>query len=219
MLYNFLKRSAFLIALILTGCATNQASHDYSAYKQSRPRSVVILPPVNESPEVKATYSTLSQLTFPLAEAGYYVFPVAVVDETFKQNGLSVANDIHAVSYTKLRDIFGADAALYVTVNQYGTTYSVISSATTVKVTAKLVDLKTGNALWQGEASASDKENNNSSGGGLVGMLVTAAVKQIINTATDAAHPLAGVASGRLLSVGGANSILYGPYSEKFGTD
>jgi len=219
MLRNIVKSiMAAITVLILAGCVTNQAKYDYTAFKESRPRSVVILPPINESPDVKATYSMLSQMTFPLAEAGYYVFPVAVVDETFKQNGLTNANDIQNVSLKKLREIFGADAALYVTINKYGTTYAVFDSATVVSASAKLVDLKTGNTLWEGTATASDQGNNNS-GGGIVGILVAAAVKQIINTALDAAHPVAGQASNQLLSAGHANSILYGPYSEKFGTD
>ena len=219
MLRNLFKLvTATLVIFILVGCATNRAMVDYTAFKESRPRSVVILPPINESPDVKATYSMLSQMTYPLAEAGYYVFPVAVVDETFKQNGLPNANDIQNVPFKKLREIFGADAALYVTVNQYGTTYAVLDSVTVVSASARLVDLKTGNTLWEGTASASDQGGNNS-GGGVLGMLVTAAVKQIINTALDAAHPVAGQASNLLLSAGHANGILYGPYSEKFGTD
>jgi hypothetical protein len=211
--------AAALFAFIITGCATQQAQYDYTAFKQSKPRSVIILPPINKSPDVKATYSMLSQMTYPLAEAGYYVFPVAVVDETFKQNGLTVANDIQDVPFQKLREIFGADAALYVTVNEYGTKYMVLDSASIVSVTASLVDLKTGKTLWEGTASASNSEGGNNSGGGLVGMLVAAAVKQVLNTALDAAHPVAGIASKRLLSAGRPNSILYGPYSEKYGTD
>jgi hypothetical protein len=217
--HNIFKLSATLLILLLAGCASNQANYDYTAFKQSRPRSVVILPPINESPDVKATYSMLSQMTYPLAESGYYVFPVALVDETFKQNGLNVANDIQNVPFKKLREIFGADAALYVTVKQYGTTYVILNSVAVVSATAKLVDLKTGNTLWEGTASASNNEGNNNSGGSLVGMLVTAAVKQILNTVTDAAYPVAGIASNRLLSAGSPNSILFGPYSEKSGTD
>ena len=67
-------------------------AYDYTAYKQSRPRSILVLPPLNESPEVAASHSMLSQVTMPLAEAGYYVLPVALVDETFKQNGMSTAS-------------------------------------------------------------------------------------------------------------------------------
>lgn len=38
-----------------------------------------------------------TQLTFPLAEAGYYVLPVALVDETLRQNGMTKPVDIHQI--------------------------------------------------------------------------------------------------------------------------
>ncbi|MGR2682945.1 MULTISPECIES: DUF799 domain-containing protein [Chromobacterium] len=206
------------IAALATGCATPK-SYDYTAYKQSRPRSILVLPPLNESPEVAASLSMLSQVTMPLAEAGYYVLPVTLVEETFKQNGMSTASDIHGVAPAKLKEIFGADAALYVTVSKYGTSYSVISSDTIVSASAKMVDLKTGAVLWTGSASASNNEGNNNNSGGLVGILVTAALKQIINTATDASHDVAGITSQRLFSTGYNGGLLYGPYSPKYGTD
>lgn len=216
---RFLKLCMGLwVVAVVAGCAP-QKTIDYSAFKQSRPSSIVVLPPLNESPDVKATYSMLSQITYPLAEAGYYVMPVALVDETFRQNGLTTPNDIHQVAPAKLREIFGADAALYISVIKYGTSYIVISSQTIVTATAKLVDLKTGTTLWTGTATASSDEGNNNSGGGLVGMLITAAVKQIINSSTDASHPIAGITSQRLLSAGHNAGLLYGPRSPKFGTD
>ncbi|MDY7566550.1 DUF799 domain-containing protein [Pseudomonas sp. RTC3] len=219
MMSRFLKLCIGLwVVAVVAGCAP-QKTIDYSAFKQSRPSSIVVLPPLNESPDVKATYSMLSQITYPLAEAGYYVMPVALVDETFRHNGLTTPNDIHQVAPAKLREIFGADAALYISVIKYGTSYIVISSQTVVTATAKLVDLKTGTTLWTGTATASSDEGNNNSGGGLVGMLITAAVKQIINSSTDASHPIAGITSQRLLSAGHNAGLLYGPRSPKFGTD
>ncbi|MEQ7918019.1 DUF799 domain-containing protein [Xanthomonas sp. WHRI 1810A] len=217
---RYLKLSACLLAAtVLGGCVAPKASVDYSAFKESKPRSILVMPPVNESPDVKATYSLYSQVTFPLAEAGYYVLPVGLVDETFRQNGLTNATDIQETSPAKLREIFGADSALYIKVTQYGTTYMVISSQTLVTATARLVDLRTGTTLWTGTAGASSDEGGNNSGGGLIGMLITAAVKQIINSSTDAAHPIAGIASARLLSAGHPAGLLYGPRSPKYGTD
>lgn len=216
---RYLKLAVSLFAATLLGGCVSPKTVDYSAFKESKPRSILVLPPVNESPDVKATYSLLSQVTFPLAEAGYYVLPVALVDETFKQNGLSSANEIQETSPAKLREIFGADAAMYVKVTQYGTTYMVISSQTVVTATAKLVDLRSGTTLWTGTATASSDEGGNNSGGGLIGMLITAAVKQIINSSTDAGHPIAGVASQRLLSAGQPAGLLFGPRSPRYGTD
>jgi len=206
-------------ALALTGCATSTQQLDYTAYKASRPRSILVLPPVNESPDIKATYGMLSQVTLPLAESGYYVLPVALVDETFRQNGLTTPNDIQAVSPQKLREIFGADAALYITVSQYGTKYQILQSATIVTASAKLIDLKTGDTLWTGSAGASSTEGNNNSGGGVIGMLITAALTQVINSASDASFNVAGTAANRLLFARQPTGILYGPRSPKYRTD
>ena len=102
----------WVAAALLTGCAAPR-TYDYTALKQAKPRSILVLPPVNESLDIKATHSLLAHSSQPLAEAGYYVLPVALVDETFRQNGLTQADDMHAVDLKKLNDIFGADAVLY----------------------------------------------------------------------------------------------------------
>lgn len=206
------------VAILATGCAAPKQVN-YDAFKQARPRTILVLPPQNESPDVLASYSLLSHATYPLAEAGYYVLPVALMDETFKQNGLTQPAEIHAVAPEKLREIFGADAAMYITITSYGTTYMVVNSATVVTANARLVDLKSGSVLWTGRASASNNEGGNNGGGGLIGMLVVAAIKQIVDSATDASHNVAGMTSTRLLSAGQPGSILFGPRSPRYNTD
>lgn len=198
--------------MLLGGCAT-QAKYDYSAFRESRPASILVLPPLNSSPDINATYSMLSQATGPLAESGYYVFPVTLVDETFKQNGMTSPTDIHEVSSNKLREVFGADAALYINVKQYGTTYAVVMSETRVTAEGRLVDLRSGKTLWEGSATASSNEGNNNSGSGLVGLLVKAVVSQIVDSLSNRGHAIAGMTSNRLLAAGRPNGILYGPRS------
>ena len=204
-------------ALLLGGCATRQA-YDYTAFREARPASILVLPPLNSSPDIAATYSMMSQTTLPLAESGYYVYPVALVDETFKQNGLTTPADIHAVPINKLREIFGADAALYINVKQYGTSYMVITSETRVTAEARLVDLRSGRQLWAGSATASSAEGDNNSGG-LVGLLVKAAIRQIIETVSSQGHIIAGRTSARLLAAGHPNGILFGPRSPMYQKD
>ncbi|WP_207004569.1 DUF799 domain-containing protein [Trinickia mobilis] len=214
--------SAVAMSGLLAACAGPAQRPDYTAFKKSQPRSILALPPVNETSDVKATHGVLSQVTLPLAESGYYVIPVGPMEETFKQNGLTTPTDIQEVAPAKLHDIFGADAALYVKVTQYGSVYAVLDSTTVVAVSAKLVDLKAGDVLWQGTARATGKElggNFDASGFGLVGMLVQAAVKQVAQTLSDESVKVAGLASQRLLSGGPPNGLLYGPHSPKYGTD
>lgn len=200
-----------LVIAGLTACATPEP-YDYSAFKQSKPKSILVLPPSNQSPDVNASYSMLSKVTYPLAESGYYVFPVAVVDEAFRQNGMTTPEDIHNVPLDRLYDIFGADAVLYIDVEEYGTSYKVFSSDTRVTANAELVDMRTGQKLWSGAATASSAEQSSGSGSLLV-MMVQAVIEQVANTLTDKGHEISGITSVRLLSAGMPNGILYGPRS------
>ena len=201
-----------VFALALTGCAAPKKV-DYTAFHESKPTSIVILPPLNSSLEVEAANGVLAQATLPLAESGYYVLPVAVVEETFRQNGLANAGDVHALPPTKLHEIFGADAALYLDVKKYGSSYAVVSSSAIVEVEAKLLDLRTDALLWEGKQTA---VQTSGSGGGLIGMLVAAVIDQIVNTVTDRSYSLAAIANQRLLWAGYPGGVLYGPRSPQY---
>jgi hypothetical protein len=203
-----------LVLAFLTGCA---APKDYTAFRQHAPRSVLVLPPLNESLDMKATYGVLSTVTRPLSEMGYYVFPVAVIDQFLKENGLPTAGEMHQIPLNKIHDIIGADAVLYMSVEEYGTKYSILDSSTIVRLNARLVDVQTGNLLWNGHVDVRVSSSQNS-GGGLVGMLVSATVNQVVASSTDQAHGVAAQANTQLLTTRGAG-LLYGPYNQKFGTD
>lgn len=207
---NILKRIGLLgvsaAALVLAGCATKP--YDYTNFREHPPRSILVLPPLNESTAVEGTYSYLSTVTRPLAEHGYYVFPVAIVDQFLKENGMPTPGEMHQVPLNKVFEIIGADAVMYVTVKEYGTKYQVLSSVPTVHATAKLVDTRTGILLWDGTVLL--QQNSNSSGG-ILGALVAAAVEQVINTATDRAHNLCGPANV-ILFTKKDQGLLYGPY-------
>ena len=205
------------LSAIVSGCVTPPPPVDYSAFTQAKPASLLVLPPVNDSPEVNATPGVWAQATRPLAEAGYYVLPVTLVDETFRQNGLNMAAETHEVSPQKLREFFGADAAVYLRVKRYGTSYAVLASDTRVEVEGRIVDLRSGELLWQGTAFASSLEQQQRAQGGLVGLLVTALVNQIVGTATDAAFNYASIANQRLLGAPRYNGVLPGPRSPLYG--
>lgn len=215
-----IKSMALLpIIALLTACATPKTPYDYTAFKQSRPTSILVLPPINQTPEVNATIGVMASAVRPLAEAGYYVMPVSLVDETFKQNGLTVPEDIHNVATNRLHDIFGADAAVYIKVKSYGTVYFVLGSQTVVTVEGKIVDLRNGRVIWEGVSSASSAESDGGNSGGLTGLLVKAVVSQIINTANDASFTYASVANQRLLGAPSPNGVLYGPRSLSYQKD
>lgn len=209
----------FAALILIAGCATKPPPLDYTAFKQAKPASVLLLPPLNESAEVKGTPSMWVNAIRPLAEAGYYVFPVTLVDETLRQNGIQSANDAHAITADKLRDYFGADAAVYITVKNYGTKYAVLASETIVQAEAKIVDLRTGAVLWTGAAQASSAEMQQQQQVSPIAILVVALMKQIVGTATDAAFDFGGTASERLFGTTTYNGVLPGPRSPNYGKE
>ena len=207
-----------LLAIFFAGCSFKEPEpYDYSAFLQKKPRSILVLMPTNDSTEVAGSAAVLANSVAPLSEAGYYVFPVALVNDTFKQNGITEPGEIAAVPLNKLDKIFHADSVLYINIKDYGTSYVIVSSSTKVVLEAKLVDIKSGATLWQGEAEAA--EDSGSGQNSLLGMLVSAVITQVANTISDRSYDLAVRADAYLFSSNCHNCILYGPYSPHYGKD
>lgn len=200
-----------LFSMMLVGCAAKP--YDYTNLRASRPRSILVLPPINESTDLAGTYGYLSTVSQPLAELGYYVFPVAVVDQFLKENGMPTAGDMHQVPLDKVREVLGADSVMYITLKQYGSQFRVFSSVTTVSAVARLVDTRTGTLLWEGAAMA--QQNPNNSSGNLLADLIAAAITQAINKKTDPAHDVSRLANAQLFQAP-RRGLLVGPYNKSY---
>ncbi|HDG7213389.1 GNA1162 family protein [Acinetobacter nosocomialis] len=221
MIKKFLIAGLVISSITFTGCAVTPAPNkDITAYKAHMPKSILVLPPVNDSPDVKATYSYWPTVIAPVAEAGYYVFPISVVDNMFKENGVTNGSDAQSIAPQKLQEIFGADAALYIRIKEYGSKYQVIQSVATVSADAKLVDLKTGDVIWTGEKKLSQSSSDNNSG--LLGAVVGALVEQISSNFNDRAYPIASMVNAQLFTptpYSPATGLLYGPRSPQYQQD
>jgi hypothetical protein len=212
------RRGATLfLILILTFACSCAAKVDYALYRSRLPRSILVLPPQNSSTAVDATYIYLSTASRPLAEAGYYVFPVAVIDAFMKENGLPTPDEMHGVSLKKIKEVLGVDAVLYVTIEEWGQKYQVISSATIVRASARLVDVETGATLWTGKAQAV-RDSGAGGQGGIIGALIAAAVHQIVFSMVDQTHELSRFATTTMV-FNKDNGLLFGPRHPEFNTD
>lgn len=208
MFKNKLFKCFPLLLIILSGCATVQP-YDYSALREAAPRSILVIPPMNNSVEVNASYSYLSTISVPLAEKGYYVFPVSVVDTFLKQNGLPTPAEMNSIPLDKIKEHVGADAVLYVTINDWGQKFAILSSSTVVKGSVKLVSTETGQTLWDAPIQAVLDSGN--SGGGFLGALVTAVATQIIGSVNDRTPQAARIANTQAFN-GEKRGLLTGPY-------
>ena len=210
--------SLFAAGILFCACTTQPPQvgtpiDPYAAFRESRPRSILVMPPVNQSPDVKGPTTFLATSTWPLAESGYYVIPVSLSSQMFIQNGVTVAEEAHSIAPSRLREIFGADSALYITITRYGVRYVGVSSIVEAAASARLVDLRNGLELWSERIALSESSNNRSEN--FLDIVISAALYQIINTVSDRAYDIGKQANHQLLSAGRYKGLLYGPYHSK----
>lgn len=117
-------------------------------YEKQRPLSVLILPPVNQTPQEGVEDVVYPIFVRAIGEKGYYVYSPEYVQEIFHRNKLQEAGRIHALPYKKFHDVFGPDAILYITVEKWAAKYYVIGNMIDTQIFARLIDAKTGVELF-----------------------------------------------------------------------
>ena len=189
----------FVALGVLTGCAGTLDTFEkkgYTEIKSESIRSILVVPVVNNTVDVDAPDYFLSTVSVPLAEHGYYVFPVILVKRVMEEDGLSDANLVHAADPTRLGELYGADAILYVTIENWETIYLVVHSETTVALSYVLRSGKTGEVLWRRHSKESYSPDIESSGddtdsvAGVIAYLVVHSVASAIHKATADYIPL-----------------------------
>ncbi|MEP6604522.1 MAG: GNA1162 family protein [Nitrosospira sp.] len=116
----------YLLQRLLSGCATQPLKNDLSAFYAHKPRSILVVLILNESPENKRFTGFRSTITRPLAERGYYVFPVFLTDLVLRDLGLAEAGHIHQLPTQRFYELFGADAVLLITIKVCSSKYLVL---------------------------------------------------------------------------------------------
>ena len=139
--------------LCLAGCVKPPPPKDYTTFRAADPKSMVVVPVINHSVYVNAPDYFLSTITRPLAERGYYVFPVHMVKRLLEDDGLSDADLVHNAKTAKLASLFGADSVLYITIERWDSQYVVLATTTTVEINYVLKDSKTAERVNNNETA------------------------------------------------------------------
>ncbi|WP_296445048.1 DUF799 domain-containing protein [Rhodoferax sp. UBA5149] len=199
-----------LLVVVLSGCASAPAKKDLSAFNAAAPRSILVVPAINKSLDVDAPNYLLSTLTVPLAEKGFYVFPVNTAKFVLEQEGYYEGEQIHRQPPETLAKLFGADAVLYVTINRWDAQYAILAATVTVEFDYRMVG-KDGTEIWQAKQRMQYSPQNNNSGGSPLALLIAAAINAAITRAAPNYLPLTQQAN-RQVFVLGPNAIPNGPY-------
>lgn len=199
------------LTLLLSACATAPPARDLSRFQAAAPRSMLIVPVVNQSVDITASDYFLSTLTLPLAEKGYYIFPVHLVKRVLEDEGLSDANLVHGASAERLGNLFGADSILYVTIEHWDAKYYVLSTTVTVQLSYVIKDGRSGETLWNHRQQMIYTPQNSNSGHPLA-TLIVAAVNAAVTKAAPNYLPLARQANNISFAYPGPG-IPPGPYA------
>lgn len=201
------------VVLLLTGCVAQPVKRDMSAFTAAAPRSILVVPTVNKSLDVDAPNYVLSTLPVPLAEKGYYVFPVNTTKFVLEQEGMYEADRIHNESTESLAKLFGADAVLYVRIDRWDAQYMVIAATVTVEFDYRLVS-KDGTEIWKEHSQMKYSPQNNNNSGSPLAMLIGAAINAAIARAAPNYLPLTQQANQQAFVLG-PNALPDGPYRPK----
>lgn len=144
-LYKF--SFAILAILILASCAPQITRKTaYPDFYDTKPLSVLIMPPINRSTEVEAKEYFHTTLHQPLAERGYYVIPPFLSMDVMKQESAYDAELFLDANLSKFGEIFGADVAIFTIIHEWDKSH--LGGNVRVKVQYIVRDVKTGEIFF-----------------------------------------------------------------------
>ncbi len=140
------------LAFLGFGCAGGGASHHLASDYQSRtPRSVAVLPVLNETVNVKAPDLFRPIIQNQLSQKGYEIPAISTVDGKLLGKEIREAGQINSLTPQEMGALLGTDALLYSTVTEFNTTYLVAYASMTVGARFWMVDAKSGEKLWESD--------------------------------------------------------------------
>ena len=200
---------------VLSGCGPSYITKAEAFPKmyEQQPRSLLILPPMNESTDAEAKDYYMTTTEMPFALMGYYTFPTEMVSDIMKQEGVYDTETLYNMPLNQFYDYFGADAVLFTSIKKWDVSYAVIASSLTVSIEAKILSTKTSEELWKYTGTVVVDLSGGNGGGSLIGLLISA-IATAINTAAADYVQHAHTANLQLI-----DSLPVGPYSNIYMQD
>ena len=180
-----IRRILVAIALMagLSACAV-PGPKNYGAFAAADPYSILVVPPVNKSVDALAGEYLSTTIARPLANRGYYVFPVNLVRRVLEDDGLPDPEMVHDADPAHVGQLFGADAVLYITIEKWTAKYLVVNTSVEVDISYKLKETATGATIWEHRQIARH-QTNKGGGGGVAGLVIQAVAAAIAKAKPD----------------------------------
>jgi len=176
-----------LALVYFTGCGPKMVTkgEEFPGMYNEKPRSLMIMPPMNESTAADAKDYYATTIEMPLAFHGFYVFPYEITADVLKQQGIYDTELLYNMPLTKFYEYFGADAVLFTKIKKWDTSYMILASNLTVSVDAEIKSTRSSEVLWQYNGTVVVDLSGGNSGGGLAGLIAKAVVTAVSTAAAD----------------------------------
>jgi hypothetical protein len=202
---KYLFSTVAMMSIFLTGCAVQPVIKPQ--FTGQAPTSILIIPAVNKTVNTDAADYFLSTISRPIAEKGFYVFPVNTIKQVMELEGMGDADMVHQQDTKRLAELFGADAVLYVSINRWDARYLLLNTTVTVDFDYLIKDGKTGGTLWKDQQHVVYSPQNQNSTGNLAADLIVMAVQAAATKIAPNYIPLTQLANAQA-----ANKIPNGKY-------
>lgn len=205
-----------LMVLLSTGCA-NLVSKEAAfpeMYGDMRPKALVVVPAINNTTAADAPNYLNVTITQPLADAGYYVLPMQIVSGIFQSEGVVDGAQLAAIPPQMFKNNFGADAVLFVTINEWDKNYYVIGGNVTVGLDYLLLSTESGETLWSYSGQVVMDTSGSSNSGNPLADLIASTISTAISTAATRYVNVATMVHTQVLT-----TMPLGDYHPKSGED
>lgn len=204
-----------ILILTFTGCGPAYITKGAAFPKmyEQQPKSLLILPPMNESTDAEAKDYYMTTTEMPFALMGYYTFPTEMVSDIMKQEGIYNTELLYNMPLDKYYEYFGADTVLFTKIKKWDVSYMVLAANLTVSIEARIVSTKTSEELWKYTGTVVVDLSGGGNANSLAGFLVKAVMTAVNTAAADYVH-YAKVANNRIIY-----TLPVGPYNENYMKD
>ncbi|MDR2824379.1 MAG: DUF799 domain-containing protein [Prevotellaceae bacterium] len=141
---------SFAGIVLLSGCGSKRQITKSAAYPNfytTKPVTVLLLPPINNTDYDEAKDMFHATLNMPICNAGYYVIPPFLSMEIMKQESAYNTEEFLNAPLLKFGEVFGADVALFTIIHKWDK--MAILGTIKVEIEYILKSVKTNDILYQ----------------------------------------------------------------------
>lgn len=202
--------STILVLVILaTSCTTTTLTRgaEYARMYEQQPKSIVVMPPINETNFGEAKDYFYTTMALPLIDKGYYVYSPYLTMEMFQNEGAYDSELFIDQDLNQFRNVLACDAVMFTRIKKWEK--KALSGKINVEIEYLLRSATTGETLYHREGKISLDTSIQSGGGGGFGALANLVATAVNTAVTDK------VIAGRACNQYVLSDMPEGPYSPK----